>query len=170
MNKIYLVGLPASGKTTTAQWLSQKLGWAFCDLDQLIEERENKSIMELFSAIGESKFREIEADLLRSTGAFSHCVISCGGGTAAFMGNMDWMKSKGLTLFLNTSLDVLVQRIVKNQQSRPLFLGVNKGEIKGVLTEIAKNRGVYYSLSKIVWNKSEPSDMLYSAVNQFVNI
>jgi len=39
MNKLYLVGLPASGKTTTAKWLSQKMEWTFLDLDEYIESK-----------------------------------------------------------------------------------------------------------------------------------
>jgi shikimate kinase len=54
MNKLYLVGLPASGKTTTAKWLADKLGWTFVDLDELIERQdanESKNDVEIVSAL-----------------------------------------------------------------------------------------------------------------------
>lgn len=168
MNKLYLVGLPASGKTTTAQWLAQKLGWTFLDLDEYIEAKVGMSIAEMFLTMGEELFRELESQCLRETASMNSTVVGCGGGTAAFHNNMDWMKAQGLTVFLNTSFDVLVQRIAENEAQRPLFQGCNKDEILSKLTEIAEKRRVYYSSAKIIWNKSEPGDFLYRAVNQLV--
>lgn len=168
MNRLYLVGLPASGKTTTAKWLADKLGWAFVDLDERIESQMGMTISEIFEAHGEDGFREMEAKFLRDTQDMTHVVVGCGGGTAAFHGNMDWMKIHGLTLFLNTSLEVLVSRIVADMRKRPMFSGKNEAEILNKLSQIAENRGIYYSSAKIVWNRSEPSEMLYRAVNQLI--
>ncbi len=168
MNRLYLVGLPASGKTTTAKWLADKLGWAFVDLDEMIESQVGMLIPEIFEAHGEEAFREMEAKFLRTTQDMTHVVVGCGGGTAAFHGNMDWMKIHGLTLFLNTSLEVLVSRIVADMRKRPMFSGKNEAEILNKLSQIAENRGIYYSSAKIVWNRSEPSEILYRAVNQLI--
>ncbi len=168
MNKLYLVGLPAAGKTTTAKWLAQKLGWSFIDLDEQIESETGMGIATLFYQMGEDAFREIEAKCLRETGKLNHVVVGCGGGTAAFHSNMDWMKANGLTVYLNTSFDILVQRIAQNEVQRPLFDGCNQEEILQKLSEIAEKRQIYYSSAKIIWNKSEPADFLYYAVNQLV--
>ena len=168
MNRLYLVGLPASGKTTTAKWLADKLGWAFVDLDDRIESQMGMTISEIFEVHGEDGFREMEAKFLRTTQDMTHVVVGCGGGTAAFHGNMDWMKIHGLTLFLNTSLEVLVSRIATDMRKRPMFSGKNESEILNKLSQIAENRGIYYSSAKIVWNRSEPSEMLYNAVNQLI--
>ena len=168
MNKLYLVGLPASGKTTTAKWLADKLGWTFVDLDELIESQMRMSIWDIFEVHGEEAFREMEAKFLRSTHEMNNVVVGCGGGTAAYHGNMDWMKIHGLTLFLNTSLEVLVGRIAADMSKRPLFSGKNESEILNKLSQIAENRSIYYSSAKIVWNKSEPSDLLYRVVNQLI--
>lgn len=53
MNKLYLVGLPASGKTTTAKWLANKLGWTFVDLDEMIESEMGLSVSGIFETHGE---------------------------------------------------------------------------------------------------------------------
>lgn len=168
MNKLYLVGLPAAGKTTTAQWLAHKMGWTFIDLDNQIVAKTGLSIANLFHSVGEEAFREIEAACLRETQILSHTVVGCGGGTAAFLGNMDWMKANGLTVFLNTSFDVLVQRIMLNTPSRPMFQGDASEEIVRKLTEIAEKRSIFYGAAKIIWNRSEPNDLLYSAVNHLI--
>lgn len=162
--------MPAAGKTTTAKWLAQKLEWSYLDLDAQIEAKMGMRIAEIFSVLGEEKFREIEASTLRETALISNLVVGCGGGTAAFHNNMDWMKSHGLTVFLNTSFDVLVQRIAETEAERPMFMGCDKQEIMKKLTEMAEKRGIYYGSAKIIWNKSEPTDFLYKAVNQLVSI
>ena len=168
MNKLYLVGLPASGKTTTAKWLANKLGWTFVDLDRMIEAQLEMSVSEIFETHGEAFFRETEAKCLRDTLHMEKVVVGSGGGTAAHHGNMDWMKIHGLTLFLNTSLEVLVARIGAELAQRPMFSGKNESEILEKLSQIAENRSIYYSSAKIVWNRSEPNDMLYHAVNQLI--
>ncbi len=168
MNKLYLVGLPASGKTTTAKWLANKLGWTFVDLDEMIESKMGLSVSGIFETHGEDFFREIEAKCLRDTLRLNNIVVGCGGGTAAYHDNMDWMKMHGLTLFLNTSLEVLVARIGADMAKRPMFSGENESEILNKLSQIAENRSIYYSSAKIVWNRSEPSDLLYRVVNQMI--
>lgn len=166
--RVYLIGLPAAGKTTTAKWLADKMGWNCVDLDQLIEEKLGKTIIELFQTEGEEYFRTVEAEVLRTSKNFSETIISCGGGTAAFHSNMDWMISHGMTIYLNTDLNVISSRIEENLSVRPMFSGLSTIEIKEKLTQILEDRAIFYGKSKIVWNKSTPTDMLHFAVSQLV--
>jgi shikimate kinase len=168
MNKVYLIGLPASGKTTTAKWLAEKLGWECLDLDDLISQETSLTIPQYFEQFGESKFRELESSLLKNTKKLSHVVISCGGGTAAYFNNMDWMCANGMTIYLNTDLTTILSRIEKNIAQRPMFLGLSADEIKEKLLTILEERAIFYSKSKIIWNKAVPTDMLHFAVNQFI--
>ena len=168
MNKVYLIGLPASGKTTTAKWLAEKMGWTAVDLDELIEIDQGNSISGIFDQLGEDEFRKIEAKVLRDTKKLNFTVISCGGGTAAFHNNMDWMISNGMTIYLNTDLNTILSRIQKNNAVRPLFSGLSEAEIQEKLSVFLQERGVYYSKSKLVWNKEVPTEMLHFAVNQLI--
>lgn len=168
MNKVYLIGLPASGKTTTAKWLADKLGWKCLDLDEMIESETGLSIPEYFALHGESKFREVESSILKNTKSLNHFVISCGGGTAAYFNNMDWMCSHGMTIYLNTDLSIILSRIEKNLAVRPMFSGLSAEEIKQKLISILEERAIFYSKSKIIWNKSVPNEMLHFTVNQLV--
>lgn len=170
MNKIYLVGLPAAGKSTVAAWLAERLGWTCIDLDRAIVEQTGSSVPQLFMEKGETEFREIEARVLRDISNQENIVVGCGGGTAAFHDNMSYMTSRGLTIYLNTDRTLLVDRIAESTQERPLFSGLNRDQIQAKLTEILESRGVYYSQAKLVWNRSEPGEMLYFAVNQLVNL
>lgn len=168
MNKVFLIGLPASGKTTTGKWLAEKMGWDFMDLDQFIVQQNGASIFEIFENQGEEAFRKIEADCLRQTKELNRIVIACGGGTAAHLSNMDWMISQGMTVYLNPEIKVISQRLEHNLAERPLFASLNTIEIEHKLLNLLEERAVYYSKSKIVWNKPQPNDILYFAVNQLI--
>ena len=45
---ITLIGLPGCGKTTVGNLLSDKLNYKFIDMDYYIEEKQGKTIIELF--------------------------------------------------------------------------------------------------------------------------
>ncbi len=66
VSKIYLIGFMGSGKTTVGRKLASRLNWSFIDLDDRIESKAGMEIMEIFAKKGESGFREIESEVLRS--------------------------------------------------------------------------------------------------------
>jgi shikimate kinase len=169
MNKVYLVGMPASGKSTTARWLSRKLGWDWLDLDDVLEKNLGMTVSMAFELLGEDKFREEEHTALLKTKNLSRVVVSCGGGTAVHLDNMDWMKNNGLTLYLNPEIAILADRIAAQPLQRPYFKGLSGDDILNKLLEMQENRANFYSEAKIIWNKPEPTDFLYVAVNQLID-
>lgn len=170
MNKIFLVGLPGAGKSYSGRLLSAKLGWDFFDLDRLIEEELQKSVGDIFDDHGEEIFRKLETEILHKTKKMKNTVISCGGGTAAFDDNMNWMQLNGLTIYLNPPIDKIIPRILKNEKKRPLFKGMKEGQLRKKLTELIEKRGEFYSKSKIIWNLEQPNDKMYSTVNQLLKL
>ncbi len=122
MKNIYLIGMPSSGKSTLGKVLARELGYTFTDMDKLIETREQKTISEIFSNLGESHFRDIEKKTLTSFQSDQSMVIATGGGVPCFNGNMDFIKSNGVSVFLNVELDDLAKRLYKAQgNNRPLL-------------------------------------------------
>lgn len=168
MNKIYLVGLPGAGKSHCGRWLAKQLNWQFEDLDALIEDAMQKKVAEIFDEHGEEVFRQLEAEELRKTAKMENTVISCGGGTAAWHDNMDWMLRNGLTVYINTPIERIAARISHNSPKRPLFAGMNEPQITTKLYEISEKRGEFYSRAKLIWNKEIPEDGLHFAVSQLL--
>lgn len=168
MDKVFLVGLPASGKTTIGKWLSQKMNWEFFDLDESIENEAQISISAFFKLHGEPAFREKETEILRSIEHKHQVIVACGGGTAAHSENMKWMQERGITVFLNIDLGTIQTRIHANPNERPLFEGKNLIEIREKLQEMLTFRGDFYHKSKIIWNKSNSDEILHIAVSQLV--
>lgn len=167
-HRIYLIGLPASGKTTVGRWLAERLGWDFYDIDEDIVSRSGMSIFRFFEENGEEEFRKLESEILRETKTKNNTVISCGGGTVGHSNNMEWVLNQGLTVFLNPEISELSLRIAGNPGQRPLFKGLHGEEITEKLLYLLEERAKYYHQSKIIWNKGTPNDFLYRAVNQLV--
>lgn len=61
---IFLIGFMGSGKTSVGRHLARNMHYRFIDLDAVIEEREIKTIQEIFDQHGESYFRQCESKLL----------------------------------------------------------------------------------------------------------
>lgn len=127
MDPIFVTGYMASGKTTFGKALARRTGLNHIDLDFYIEQRFHASVKELFATKGEAEFRRIESALLREVGEFSDVVVSCGGGTPCFGDNMEYMNSRGLTVCLQASDEVIARRIREAGDKRPLMAGKTTG-------------------------------------------
>ena len=113
MKNIFLIGLPASGKSTFGKSIADALSLNHIDLDRVIEAKTNKSISNIFKLYGEKYFREIERDALcELLDRSSNDIISCGGGTPCFYDNMNRMNAVGLTIFLDIPVAVIIKRVV----------------------------------------------------------
>jgi shikimate kinase len=119
VDKVYLVGFMASGKTTVARALAARLDWRSEDIDELIVARERMSIAQMFSRHGEPYFRQVERDILRLLQPLRHVVVATGGGTFSDPENRSAINMDGLSVWLDVPLGVLIPRIPRDG-SRPL--------------------------------------------------
>ncbi len=115
--KIYLIGLPASGKSTVGKELAKKIKYEFIDLDQKIVADNNQTIDEMFE-IGEDYFRDLETKTLISVKDLDNAVISCGGGIVERDINKSYMN--GVVVYLDCPLSEINFRLNRDTQSRPL--------------------------------------------------
>src|SRR6516225_3206005 len=118
--KIFLIGFMGSGKTHWGRQISAKLNLPFYDLDTVIIGREHKSVADIFAEKGEEYFRYVEKETLEQLSSEQDSfILSCGGGTPCFFNNIEFMKKNGKVIWLNTSVDILKQRLLKERQTRP---------------------------------------------------
>jgi len=145
---IYLIGFMASGKTKTGKVLAQKMDLDFYDLDKEIEQTFDKSISELFDDFGEEKFRILEQNHLHKTTTLQNSVISCGGGTPCFFNNMEVMNFYGTTVFLDTDLEMLFDRLKNKKSKRPLIANKTDEELKSYIENLLNKRLPFYQKAK----------------------
>ncbi len=111
-----------AGKTTVGRSLANLLRWSFFDLDYEIELRQKLQVWEIFQLRGESGFREIETDTLRSVlqQASSSAVIALGGGTFVQSANVALLRGRGAhVVFLEIDIEELFQRCQAANQHLP---------------------------------------------------
>ncbi len=143
-----------SGKTHWGKLLSAKLQLPFRDLDSLIVDKEQKSIADVFSEKGEEYFRYREMETLEElVGREESFVLSCGGGTPCFFNNIEFMKKSGRVVWLNTSVDVLKERLLKERMSRPLIKEISDEELKRYIIRKLSERKMYYEQADIIVNE-----------------
>ena len=118
---IYFTGLMGCGKSRIGATLAGLLSVDFADADQLIVDAAGKSIPDIFAQNGEPHFREIERQVIANKAEEEKLsVVALGGG--AFMNDetRGTIKVKGLSVFLNATLDTLAER-VGDGEGRPLL-------------------------------------------------
>ncbi len=128
--------------------LSKHLGLQFVDMDHYIEERNMKTIPQIFAEEGEDEFRKMERKALAELSEFTDIVIATGGGAPCFFDNMDLMNSSGETIYLNIDPEVLATRLLKSKTERPLIKGKSREELIDFIEKTLKTRNEFYTRAK----------------------
>ena len=154
----FLIGFMGSGKTHWGKIWAAKYGFTFIDLDETIEKTEGKSIAAIFEIKGEDYFRKIEADALKTLSEIENTIIACGGGTPCFYDNISWMNEKGTTIYLSASPQEILDRILEEQEKRPLLKKMNHAELLFFIEQKLKERASFYNAAKLIIASAELSE------------
>lgn len=128
---IVLIGYMASGKSSIGRRLAKKLDYNLVDLDDLIEEKENLSVAEVFKTKGEVYFRKQEAIHLKDQIENNKdLILSVGGGTPCYGNNMEYILEAEhvKSIYLKASIPTLVQKLIKKKSKRPLVAHIETEE------------------------------------------
>jgi shikimate kinase len=151
LEKIFLIGFMGSGKTHWGRKLAEKLQLPFFDLDSVVAQTEKKSISDIFVEKGEEYFRYKEKEVMEELVAdHEKFILSCGGGTPCFFNNISFMKENGKVVWLNTSIGILKERLLKERASRPLIRAIGDAELKSYIVRKLGERKMYYGQAHVV--------------------
>ena len=103
-NKIVIIGMPGSGKTTLGKILAEELNIKFIDMDEYIINKTGKTTVQLFEN-GEEYFRDIESETCKELAKFDKVLISTGGGVIKRKANIDVLNEEGLIIFLDRPVE-----------------------------------------------------------------
>jgi shikimate kinase len=143
-----LIGMMGAGKTTIGRMLAELSGREFVDTDVLIQNRLGKTIPKIFEFYGEPTFREHESSIVQSLTPGPY-VISTGGGAIMRQENWDHLSSIGELIYLQSSPEVLKERLRNSKRKRPLLLTENWVDTFDALFE---NRKTIYEKASVVIN------------------
>jgi shikimate kinase len=121
---VFLVGFMGAGKTSVGRALSRRLGLPFEDLDDRIQNRERRTIAQIFREAGETEFRKAETaalrELLAEPGSLSR-VVALGGGAFVQPVNAALIEeAEAHSVFLDAPVKELLRRCQQEQKERPL--------------------------------------------------
>ena len=158
---IVLLGYMASGKSFIGRQLAEKLAYDFIDLDDVIQVKENQSITDVFNNKGEIYFRKLEAKSLETLlSEKENTVLALGGGTPCYGNSMALLleSQNCKTFYLKISLPLLVERLNKEKEKRPLIAHLkNKEELLEFVGKHLFERNYYYNQSEYIINTDKMS-------------
>jgi shikimate kinase len=118
---IVLVGMMGVGKSSIGRRLAARLGIPFVDADSEIEKAAGMSIAEFFTRHGEPSFRSGEARVIARLLESGPQVLATGGGAVMNADTRAAIKAKGVSVWLSADFDVLMRRINKRKNDRPML-------------------------------------------------
>lgn len=141
VDRIVLVGLMGTGKSTVGRLVAQRLGWPLVDTDEVIEATTGRTVREIWRAEGEPAFRRLEADVVaEALGAGEPSVVAAAGGVVLSEDNRRRLRSSGvLVVWLSAAADVLVGRTARGDH-RPLL----DADPAAALQQMATERDALY--------------------------
>lgn len=167
-NNIILIGMPASGKTTIGNLLSEKLpDYTLIDTDSLIEKTQGLSITEIFKKYSEDYFRKLEYKTIQMIcSGGSKKIVSIGGGAFENPNNRATLLKFGKVFYLKSDLDILYYRISKDS-SRPLLQNENpKQVLQNLLSKREENyKKAHYTIDTTTMSEDEIIRFIINAAN-----
>ncbi len=146
MNRIFLIGYMGSGKTTIGKQLASRLGYSFVDMDAYIEEKQFKTVSQIFAEKGEHEFRQLEQKCLHEVAEFNNTIISTGGGAPCFFDNMEYMNNRGLTIYLKLTAAQLAERLeLIGVSKRPLLANCTGEDLRTFIADGLSVREPFYA-------------------------
>jgi len=135
MNRCWiLLGMMGAGKSSIGRALAELTGRTFVDTDLILQQRLGRPITQIFQIYGEDAFRDHESSVIRSLDP-DETVVSTGGG--AVLRSENWMEFKrlGITIYLDATLETLLDRLAASKKKRPLLQTENWEERARTLLE-----------------------------------
>ena len=152
---IALVGLPGAGKSAIGRRLAQRLGVAFVDADQRIEEAAGLTIPEIFERWGEPFFRDRERQIIARLLRDPPHVLATGGGAFVSDETRRLIGEHAISLWLDADLDLLLARTARRNH-RPLL---KTGDPRTILSRLMEERAPAYAQADLrVESRDVPPD------------
>jgi shikimate kinase len=159
---IVLVGMMGVGKSSIGRRLAARLGVPFVDADSEIETAASMSIPDIFARHGEAYFRNGEARVIARLLESGPQVLASGGGAVMNADTRAAIKAKGVSIWLKAEFDVLMRRIAKRKNERPMLQTDDPSE---TLRQLLITREPFYALADLtVQSREAPHETIVAEI------
>jgi len=142
---IVLVGFMGTGKTSVGRLLAQKAGMKYISTDEVIEDKERRSINDIFKKNGEAYFRRVEKEVVKKVSELDRFIIDAGGGAVLDEENVRNLQQNGKIICLEAGVDAILER-TKRYRHRPLL---NADNPRAKVEELLKTRAPFYAQADV---------------------
>lgn len=168
-----------AGKSTIGKKLAWYMGFRFIDLDHYIEVKLGYTVGAFFERYGEAAFRRAELEALREviaaesgaggSTALPACepgkglILSLGGGTVVTPECAALVKAHTRCVYLNCPKKILLKRLLRKCDKRPLLTGKTPEELDAFVTTLMAGREpIYKDCAHITFYLDEKRTLLRS--------
>lgn len=137
---LVLIGPMGAGKSSLGRSLATRLGLAFVDSDERLEQIAGASVQVIFEVEGEAAFRSRETQVLGELMQAEGQVVSTGGGAVLSAENRALLRQRGFVVYLQVDIERQLQRLARDH-TRPLLAG---GGRRQTLEALAAQRNPLY--------------------------
>ena len=162
--RFFLLGFMGTGKTYWGRLWALQHGMDFFDLDTEIEKEAKMTIKEMFEQFGETYFREKEKQALQRFGDRDNFILSTGGGTPCFYDNMQWMNGTGVTIYLDTPVQILKDRLSKEKDHRPLLKNLDDNDLIPFIENNINKRNKFYNQAVVILPTESITEATFSEI------
>jgi shikimate kinase len=169
---VVLVGMMGVGKSSIGRRLATRLGVPFVDADSEIEKAAGMSISDIFARHGEAAFRNGETRVIARLLEAGPQVLATGGGAFMNEATRAAVKAKGVSVWLAAEFEVLIRRIAKRKNERPML---HTDDPAQTLRQLLAEREPVYALADVtVQSREEPHEAIVgeivAALTGFLNV
>ncbi len=159
---VVLVGMMGVGKSSIGRRLAARLSIPFVDADVEIEKAAGMSIADIFARHGESDFRSGEARVIARLLENGPQVLATGGGAFMHPDTRQAVRASGVSVWLSAEFDVLMRRISKRKNERPLLRTADPAQTLRRL--LAEREPIYAQADLTVQSRETPHDTIVAEI------
>ncbi len=145
--------MPGAGKSTLGVQLAKALNLSFVDTDLLIQTNAGRSLQDILDTEGYMALREIEESTLLELDV-TKTLIATGGSAIYSHQAMEHLRTLGLVVYLEVSLDALQKR-VNNEASR----GIARPQGQTFCDVFNERTPLYQQYADIIYSNNEHKDI-----------
>ena len=133
MDRLTLIGMPGSGKSSVGKILASLLGWRLLDTDKYIEERHGTPLQLLADRLGDRSFRQLEEETILRLDIAERTVISTGGSVVYSEAAMQRLAAISTVVFLDAAFEAIRAHIASEAPRG--IIGMAEGGLEALFRE-----------------------------------